>query len=212
MRRQRGATLISLMIGLLISLFGVLAMLSLYRNVVRNAAVATQDANLDGQLAAGLLRAQVELQGAGFGIDDAGSSDLQLATTDLDDSDQALLWRLQDSSGYRCLGLLDRPLQDTQTSQTYRALTLISADSCSASASLATLTWEALADLVEFRGQSAAQVSFSIESTTCWPFGSSGEDSESRAQVRLTAPSSSQLAGASAEAISYRVCLPNIHL
>ncbi|WP_313517379.1 PilW family protein [Pseudomonas sp.] len=211
MRRQRGMTLISMMVGLVISMFSIVAMLSLYRSLVHSAVVATRDANLDGQIAAGLLSAQLEIQSAGFGIESAGNADLTLATTNLDSSTHALLWRLVDTSSYRCRGLLERSVNDSATGQSMRVLSLLQADSCDASGSLSGKSWAVVGDLAEFRGQNAAQVTFEIDSSDCWPFGvGDSTTTSSHALVRLSAPSSSQLAGAAADPISYSICLPNI--
>lgn len=210
MKAQRGMSLISMMIGLAISMLSILAMLSLYRNIVQNAVVATRSANLDGQIAAGLLSAQLELQSAGFGIEDANGADLMLATIDLSDNSPALLWRLLEENNYLCRGLLDRGVTEAATGQSMRVLSLLQASDCDASGNLADRNWAVVSDLVEFRRQSASQIGFEIDSRICWPFGANGSNSTSHAQVTLSAPSSSQLAGASADPITYSICLPNV--
>jgi hypothetical protein len=91
-RRERGVTLVSLMVGLLLSLLVVLAMLSLYRGVLNNIfgnagnAGLVANARQDGALASGLLGAQIALQGAGFGIRDAkaGSEFILLSNASFD--------------------------------------------------------------------------------------------------------------------------------
>ncbi|MHA6909963.1 PilW family protein [Ralstonia pseudosolanacearum] len=70
--RQQGISLISLMVGQIISLLAILAMLGLFRAVSRN--VFDKDTGMqpraiqDRQVASALLTAQNMLQGAGFGI------------------------------------------------------------------------------------------------------------------------------------------------
>ncbi|WP_052321794.1 hypothetical protein [Ralstonia sp. A12] len=70
--RQQGISLISLMVGQIISLLAILAMLGLFRAVSRN--VFDKDSGMqpraiqDRQVASALLTAQNMLQGAGFGI------------------------------------------------------------------------------------------------------------------------------------------------
>ena len=66
---QQGATLISLMVGMLISLLTIGAMLATYKVVVEVSGSASRDADRDGQVASGILAAQMELQQAGYGID-----------------------------------------------------------------------------------------------------------------------------------------------
>lgn len=65
---QRGAGLISLLVGIVISMLIMLAMMTLYRDTIHAAVGAGQDASADGQRASGLLAAQIQLQGAGFGL------------------------------------------------------------------------------------------------------------------------------------------------
>ncbi|WP_248796087.1 PilW family protein [Pseudomonas sp. MWU13-2105] len=65
-RDQRGFTLISLMVGTVISLLSILAMLSLYKNLVYISATSIQSARQDGQVASALLTAQRELTNGGF--------------------------------------------------------------------------------------------------------------------------------------------------
>ncbi|MEB0150626.1 prepilin-type N-terminal cleavage/methylation domain-containing protein [Pseudomonas sp. CCC2.2] len=81
-RRQDGFTLISLMVGMVISLVSILAMLSLYKNLVHSSVVSTQSARQDGQVASGLLMAQRALMNAGFWM---GSSTTR-ASTDVDNN------------------------------------------------------------------------------------------------------------------------------
>ena len=77
--RQTGVSLISLMIGLLISMVALLGMMSLYGTVVKSTVESTRDARIAGERSSALLVATRELQGAGYGIDGAtGSNDLLL--------------------------------------------------------------------------------------------------------------------------------------
>lgn len=70
--RQRGATLISLMVGLTISMMVVAGMMLLYRNAVQASSVARQGAQADDRLTGSLLAADQFLQEAGFGIESPG--------------------------------------------------------------------------------------------------------------------------------------------
>lgn len=216
MKRQRGLTLISLMIGLVLSSLCILAMLGLYRNLVQAAVVATQDANQDGQLAAGLLSAQMELQSAGFGIDSGASNSLQRTTITLDGQNPvALLWRFRDASGYQCRGLVDRGASDAASGRPVRLLSLLQANGgCTAGSSLAGLNWNVRQDLAQLQVPAAQQsapvalVEFSVAAVDCAPFG---QGSKARhPQVTLTAQSSAQLAGAAVAPLSYSLCLSNI--
>lgn len=64
----RGATIIGLMIGLLVSMIGILGSLSLYKTLTRASVDATFDTKLDGNAAMALSRVAYEIQSAGFGL------------------------------------------------------------------------------------------------------------------------------------------------
>ncbi|WP_437882450.1 PilW family protein [Pseudomonas sp. LRF_L74] len=216
---QRGMTLVSLMIGCVLSMLTILAMLALYKNLIQVAVVATKDANHDGQLASALLVAQLELQGAGFGLEGSASNMLYLPT-----DTPALLWRYRtdpdDASTNWCMGLLERSSSDGS-----RTLTLLKKSACSAnlaSLSLADETdtlksaWQedGVIDLATLMPGSSGTL-LTIEqnaSTNCNAYSSG--DGTLHPQITLTAQSASGLASAAAGAsitpISYRVCLSNI--
>lgn len=71
LQRERGITLISLMVGSTISLLLVAAMLQLFKSVIHTSADAGKDAKVDSQLTSALLTAGLVIQKAGFGIDSA---------------------------------------------------------------------------------------------------------------------------------------------
>ncbi|NWD73532.1 hypothetical protein HX890_05270 [Pseudomonas gingeri] len=65
-RGQRGFTMISMMVGTVISMLSILAMLSLYKNLIYSSVTSIQSASQDGQIASALLTAQRELMNGGF--------------------------------------------------------------------------------------------------------------------------------------------------
>lgn len=75
---QRGITLISLMIGLVISMIAVLGMTSLFKTVIKNSVNASKDARITSERAAAFLIADMYLHDAGFGIDTEGDLDTNL--------------------------------------------------------------------------------------------------------------------------------------
>ena len=66
---QRGATLISTMIGLLLGLFAVLSVMTLYKTQVNQTFQTRTNTSIDGQVAAALMTTQLEVQRAGFGVE-----------------------------------------------------------------------------------------------------------------------------------------------
>lgn len=78
--RQAGISLISLMIGLLISMIAVLGMMSLYNTLVKSTVQSTRDARIAGERSAAILVASRQLLGAGYGIDATRNDELLLLT------------------------------------------------------------------------------------------------------------------------------------
>lgn len=101
-RRQAGYSLISMMVGLVISLLTVGAMLAIYKIAIEVSGNASRSAQRDGQTASALLAAQIELQQAGFGIDPGSAHVLAVV-----DQGRQVVWRYNASQGmdYRCAGL-----------------------------------------------------------------------------------------------------------
>lgn len=104
--RQRGQSLISMLIGLAISLITIAAMLVLYKTLINVSTNASRAAVRDGQVSAALLGAQMDLQSAGFGVaaTDALSTRLAIST-----DGKQVVWRnkanITDAT-YQCSGLL----------------------------------------------------------------------------------------------------------
>lgn len=100
--RQRGQTLIGLMVGVLISLLTIAAMAAIYKTSIGIATNASQTALRDGQVAAALLAAQIEMQQAGYGLDAAEADVVAIS-----DDGRQVLWRYRDdpSADSRCAGL-----------------------------------------------------------------------------------------------------------
>jgi len=66
--KQRGTSLVGLMVGVVLAMIGILAGVNLYENAIRTSVQTRSDAALEGQIASSMLTLQLELQSAGFGI------------------------------------------------------------------------------------------------------------------------------------------------
>ncbi|MGY2168534.1 PilW family protein [Pseudomonas gingeri] len=213
-RGQGGFTLISLMVGTAISLVSILAMLSLYKNLVYTSAASIQSARQDGQVAAALLTAQRELMNAGFW---SGSATVR-ASADIDNnfvlltgavlSNGALSGNATAQTSFPSLtnaspnGITGNAIVwSYQTSATANPscagllisngalLSLKAAAACTqASAQWGSSTWTST-PLIE-AGQGSA--SFSVGFATCWPYGRTTDttNTASRLQVTLNANNS----------------------
>lgn len=177
-RAQRGFNLISLMVGMTLSLVSVLAMLSLYRNMVGISVQSIQDARQDGQIAAALLTAQQELRNAGFWITDTPDTAIKLLygaalangtlsrtgerawpyTTEV--SGNALIWiyKTGSTATATCAGLLV---------QAGKLMRLQGASSCTALSQWNSTTWTTTT-LIESNQPADF---FKAIQIACWPFG-----------------------------------------
>lgn len=218
--RQRGMSLISLMVGMLISMIGILAGIILYQNMVKVSLQARVDAAQDGQLASAMLSLQLELQAAGFGIvlADAAGPHWVLVST----APQTLYWRYQDTSGPVCRGFR---IKDTEPNvkRQLQILEPVSPASCTLAANLAALPGGWKDDdpivLAEFRASKATdsklpEIVLSTSATSCFPYGL-GQANKYR-MITVTADSAARRAAVDADKtptiapVVYDFCLPNI--
>lgn len=101
---QRGTTVISLLVGMVISMLAILACLSMFHSLVVTSAEAKSDARQEGDLSLAVLRLETELQAAGFNMGrergPAGRNlDFQTVTS-TGRSDVA--WRFNDGANFIC--------------------------------------------------------------------------------------------------------------
>lgn len=218
--KQQGLSLISLMVGLFISMLCILAGLTLYKSTVRLSTDAKISAQLDGQITSALLTLQLELQNAGYRVADANADDVVLTTHG---GSQVLAWRYNDGTNYICRGAKEF---GTASDIKFRNLALITADGCTETVDLTSLDWAPTGDgKTTVLGQwpvIGAELSAYITSNTnlfqfstptlvsCSPYGAL--TSAEHLQVTIKAPSSAKLNDATgAIDHSTTVCLLNTH-
>jgi len=104
---QKGVSLVSLMIGMIISLLTIGALFVLFQQSTVQSTQMREDMNLEGQVATILLSFQQDIQSAGFGLDTSvvtaihSESDASAGAAILD----KVYWRYQyDSTTYHCRG------------------------------------------------------------------------------------------------------------
>lgn len=224
-RGERGMSLISLMIGILISMIGVLAGIVLYQNMVKVTIQTRTDAAQDGQLASAMLSLQLDLQTAGFGIDKVAKPGPHLVL--VAGPPQTLYWRFQNDinnpDSAVCRGFR---IQDEVTAEgEFRKLQLLSPAtpaSCTLDAVLTGLGggWAVDNVLAEFRKSAAGATGFPVITlalgmSNCFPYGL-GEAGNYR-MVTITADGAVRRAaidaGVAAPAVApsiYNFCIPNI--
>lgn len=228
-KAQRGVSLVSLMVGMVIAMFAVIAALSLYRNTVHSLFAEgglVPSVTQEGQLASGLLTAQIALQDAGFGVVSAASGThlfllsngrltgqtlggTVVGLSGIRQSGNALVWisnpnQSGDTAAYVCQALLS----DRATRAFYL---LQSSGNCHP---LAT-QWNQVAwirtTLVEPAVMASAVRLSARSDSNCWPFGAVPKTMSSlappAASVEVQLGYSTGIGGGSN---SYTVCLTNL--
>lgn len=131
-RLQQGQSLIGMMVGLVISLLTIAAMLVLYKYMIEVSGNASRAAQRDGQVASALLAAQIDMQQAGYGVDESQPLATRLAVSA--DGTQ-VVWRFKPELDQpdQCAGLR---LLDTASGTLARGLYRLPATPCSTAADI----------------------------------------------------------------------------
>ncbi len=180
---MRGYSLISLMVGVLVSSLVALGMMSLFKTSAQSTAVARQDSVVDDKLVSGMLRAQIAAQDAGFGVDSAayGSqvqvlSGAALAGGTLSGTaaaagtaGNALVWAMNVGAGLQCAGLLF----DNATDGT-GGLKYLGPVNCTSASGWGSANWTSATWIGSSSASPAPALSFVVTAATCKPFGLSG--------------------------------------
>lgn len=224
--QQNGMSLIGLLIGLLISVLCILASLTLYKNLIQVATENKLDSNHDGQLASAMLMIQLEVQSAGYGINDADESHIIVRSPTT--GERQLLWRFStDGSTFECRGLYEKGEEEGS----FRSLSLIRVESgCNGSGALDTFTWKTDAPIAvlgrwrvvqddidgigldDYVDDHGTMFNFDLSPQACNPYGVPGVAAEPRLLLTITVPGSAFLQGAEGmTATQYEYCLPNIY-
>ncbi len=196
MIRHQGASLISLMIGLLVSSVVVIGMMMVFRNTVQTVVPASEAARSEGERIAALLAGHLMLNDAGFGIDSPSvgndlvmiNSAILSGTALISDrgGGNALVWGMNLDGDNRCQGLLAQP--------DGRVLRLSSDDECtSASAQWGSLNWTGTAVVLDARlrvdGDPQRPLGITVNTgTPCRPFGVGNGGVAGSVTVALTYP------------------------
>jgi len=217
---QRGMTLISLMVGMLLSMISILAGMMLYQSMARVSIESRADAMQDGQLASAMLSLQLELQSAGYGIDpEMPGTHIQRV---VDGANQTLYWRYRETvpAGFVCRAFRIENL-DNNSRRQLQLLAPVNAASCTADAALAGLAgdWAVTSVQAEFRASPAGAdslpvIDIALAPRSCFPYGM-GESGDYQ-MVTITADNAARRAAIDEGAVApnapfvYDFCLPNL--
>lgn len=220
MRRHSGFSLISMMVGLLISSIAIIGMMSLYKTLVHQAADSIVRSTLDGQVSSAFLTAEMELQGAGFAIDNAAAntdvvilanaslsaegvlqgSRQTITTTSPGTPGNAIIWGADIGKGYECSGLL----------AINGGLTLLSPTPCARASAYAAATWSGTQLIAKDTLNTEQAVAIAAERATCWPYGKSTSASSVLVSMSAGISAFADSAETKHARLVSDVCLPGI--
>ena len=195
MKNQQGFTLVSLLVGLAISMLCLMALLALFRTVIHTSVDARKSSILDTKLQNSLTTIQVLTQNAGFGYPASLIPNIvEVASITNVTTNKAILWRLDDdiktTTASICQGI----------TYTENALILLKSR-CSYDLPLATgSTWEKDSTLASF--PTGTTITFELEDQTCAPYGS--------AIITGTKVLNITASDSTGTTIKFPVCLSNI--
>ncbi len=195
MKNQQGITLVSLLVGLAISMLCLMALLALFRTVIHTSVDARKSSVLDTQLQNSLTTVQVLVQNAGFGYPASTVPNIVEVASIADvTANKAILWRwdpdVDSTTGSICQGI----------TYTENALILLK-KTCSYNLPLTTgSTWERDSTLASF--PTGTTITFELEDQTCAPYGS--------AIIKGTKVLNITASDSTGTTIKFPVCLSNI--
>lgn len=195
MKNQQGFTLVSLLVGLAISMLCLIALLALFRTVIHTSVDARKSSILDTKLQNSLTTIQVLTQNAGFGYPASLIPNIvEVASITNVTTNKAILWRLDDdiktTTASICQGI----------TYTENALILLKSR-CSYDLPLATgSTWEKDSTLASF--PIGTTITFELKDQICAPYGS--------AIITGTKVLNITASDSTGTTIKFPVCLSNI--
>ncbi len=174
-RRQRGFSLVSLMVGLVISMVVTVGLLSVFRNSLQVTTQATVRTVNDSQLSSLLVRSGAALQDAGYGIATPAFGThvvpinvTSLAGTTLSGAAAAagtavngIVWAMLTGASTQCAGFY---------APSSGGLVYLGPVACSDASGWAGLAWTAST----VAAQSTAPITFTVSQQSCAPYGITG--------------------------------------
>ncbi|BCE01584.1 PilW family protein [Marinicellulosiphila megalodicopiae] len=200
--QQQGFSLISMMVGTIISMLTIAASFILFQQTSNRANNLNTDMQLEGQMATILTTIQLETQSAGFGINDPISENATGAFFSRTNSGMSeIYWRFVDV-GVQCRSFVE--VQDgTTVEMQWREPA--DATQCTVDSNFLTgiTSWKVIEIAARFERTTGSLISFSTSDSNCWPYNQGIESSHTKLTVTGTSSVES-------ETHSFTYCLTNL--
>lgn len=220
-RKSNGATLISLMVGSIISVSVVVSSLSFYRNYLQSAMTFSDATNFNQQVSSVLNGISLEVSSAGFGVDST-NPDVKV-TLKNSTSAYDLYWSTF-SGQHSCYGIREKHETDTETNNVVVSLEFLeSVANCEPSSPLNNVMWKETEtifkvqskNLEDYLSENNWLFNFSISENKCANFGVNVDPDKVRKILTIETISSLVLFGnitPEEGSITQNFCLSNIQV
>jgi len=203
--KQAGVSLISLMVGMALSLMTMAALFVLFQQTTRQSIQMREDMDLDGQVSTILLSIQQDVQSAGFGIEDVAVDKIVVEADPSKDLEK-WHWRYTIDGMTYCQGF-EEFIEDGDPALKMRWLNEIP---CNLGDELKGVTWDDDDDkelAAVFENQTESILEIVLDKASCWPY-SQGDDGP-HWMLTVTADNSI-VVGGNPGTYSFDYCLTNI--
>ncbi|MAD47455.1 MAG: hypothetical protein CMI02_11925 [Oceanospirillaceae bacterium] len=217
---QQGMSLISLMVGLMISMLITLTCMVVYKNLIQVSTDNKTYSGFDGRISLAEMVLEKSVQSAGFGIADASEEDIKVRHNG---TQLQLLWRYSDIAGtaYTCEGFEEITTQDSEGND-FREIRMIRSGGCNETADLTALSWNVdslLArwkmtddEITKYIDDNSSLFSFSVTEGECTSFGRSlAEENSEHYILTVKSPDAAYLFNPSVPVSDLNICLYNFH-
>lgn len=230
-RFQKGLTLISLMVGSMVSIIVLLAGVTFYKNHIQATTGVVQMSSYAANLSFVLNFIEVEVSSAGFGfVEGVNVYDKRAVDINVQDDFQDLYWALDKNidpgdEDMDCAGLRERRSVDDETNFQYITLYYLKpASACTEGQELAGIQWTEVEPIAVFESKDVHTYlvsddhdfifSFELKNDEhCMPFGLSDTDITTRSKLKVTGFYPTGLTKAVPDPIDqfvFDVCLANV--
>ena len=221
--RQKGFSLISLMVGSMISVTVMITALTFYKNHMMISTQMISSANHNSQLQFFLSVLQTETAQAGYGITKNNPSDPPALIKNSQSANANALYWAYDHNGFVCKGFRETHIENTQEGTFQVILSFLESTdtSCNSTTELDTMNWQEIEEITIFEGLELKDfllvekwlVQYDLGNNACSPFGLNIDTTQDRIMLEIKSFSKGVINGDLSKqqgTIQLNKCLSNI--
>ncbi|MCJ8315320.1 MAG: prepilin-type N-terminal cleavage/methylation domain-containing protein [Saccharospirillaceae bacterium] len=164
---QKGISLISMMVGMVISMLTISASFIVFQHTAQRANTMKIDMQLEGQMASVFLSIQLETHSAGYGITSANAGDNGEMFAQINGGFSELYWRYYDGTAFQCRSFIETINDDGNLEMQWREAT-----NCNGTDNLTAISsWEVAEIAAQFNNRETSLITFDVTAgINCWPY------------------------------------------